>query len=62
MLKASYDKIVAIDLHTEYTKKAQEIFEKEDKVCVYHMNFYDITTELKQKFNFIFFSFSFMLM
>ena len=61
-LKNSYDKIVGIDLHTGYTEKAQKLFDKEDKVCIYHMNFYDIGTELKQKFNFIFFSFSFMLM
>ena len=60
-LKSHYEKIVGIDLHPLYTKEAQKLFEREDKVSIYEMNFYDIRS-LKEKFNFIFFSFSFMLM
>ena len=43
-LKERYDKIIGIDLHPEYTEQAQKLFEKEDKISIYHMNFYHIGT------------------
>lgn len=61
-LKGSYDKIVGVDMNHAYTLEAQKRFENDKTVNIYEMNFYDIVTNLKAKFNFILFSFSFMLM
>lgn len=61
-LKESYSKIVGVDMHHEYTLEAQRRFASDPDVTIYEMNFYDIKKQLNEKFNFIFFSFSFMLM
>lgn len=53
---------MGVDMHHEYTLEAQRRFEKDRDVKIYEMNFYEIANNLTTKFNFIFFSFSFMLM
>lgn len=45
-----------------YSLQAQKRFQDDTHVNIYEMNFYDITKYIKTKFNFILFSFSFMLM
>lgn len=61
-LKSTYSKIVGVDMHHAYTLQAQKRFANDKTVSIYEMNFYDIVNNLKTKFNFILFSFSFMLM
>ena len=61
-LKPNYDKIVGVDMNHAYTLQSQKRFANEKKVNIYEMNFYDINSYLTSKFNFILFSFSFMLM
>lgn len=62
-LSRRYDKIIGVDLDPIYTDKAKKIFENFDNVSIYNMDFYDINKTLKnQKYDFILFSFSFMLM
>lgn len=39
-LKSSYNKIVGVDLHHEYTLEAQKRFENDKDVNIYEMNFY----------------------
>lgn len=61
-LKETYTRIVGVDMNHAYTLEAQKRFENDKSVNIYEMNFYDIINNLKTKFNFILFSFSFMLM
>jgi SAM-dependent methyltransferase len=61
-LKSSYSKFVGVDLDHEYVLQAQRRFTGDKDVNIHEMNFYEINKTLKDKFNFILFSFSFMLM
>ena len=62
-LKNIYSSFVGVDLHPKYTEKAQKLFEKEENVGIYNMDFYDLKKNFpEKKFDFILFSFSFMLM
>ena len=61
-IKGKHSKIVGVDLHPEYSKKARELFQDDETVDIFEMNFYKIEETLKEKFKFIFFSFSFMLL
>lgn len=62
-LAEQYNEIVGVDLNPVYTAQAKKIFETNDDVAIYTMDFYEINKTLpKKKFDFILFSFSFMLM
>lgn len=62
-LEAYYDRVVGVDLHEEYTKKAQEVFKDHPRVEIHNCDFYEIKKVAgDRKFSTIFFSFSFMLM
>jgi len=41
-IKAKQDKIVGVDLHTEYTRKAKELFAQDERVDIHNMDFYHI--------------------
>ena len=61
-IKKFHSKIVGVDLHPAYTEKAIGIFKDDPQVEIYNMDFYKIRSYIQEKFRFIFFSFSFMLM
>jgi ubiquinone/menaquinone biosynthesis C-methylase UbiE len=61
-LKRQHSTIVGVDMHPEYTQKAIRLFEMDERVEIYNMDFYKIEDYLRLHFRFIFFSFSFMLM
>eukprot|EP00828_Plagiopyla_frontata_P020063 TRINITY_DN25638_c0_g1_i1.p1 TRINITY_DN25638_c0_g1~~TRINITY_DN25638_c0_g1_i1.p1 ORF type:complete len:227 (+),score=25.95 TRINITY_DN25638_c0_g1_i1:73-753(+) len=52
--------IKGIDIDGNYVKKAQQLFQEFNNVKIYEQNFYDI--EVKEKYDLIIFTFSFMLM
>lgn len=61
-LRGTYRSIVGVDMHHEYTLQAQKRFQGRSDVQIHEMNFYDLGKNIKSKFEFILFSFSFMLM
>lgn len=62
-LSKDYDKFVGVDLHPIYTEQAKKVFESNENVSIYNMDFYDVNNTFpNSKFDFILFSFSFMLM
>lgn len=61
-LLRTYNKVVGIDLDSEYIKKAKDRFKTNLDVGIYEMDFYKLAENFEEKFNFILFSFSFMLM
>ena len=62
-LQKHYESIVGLDLHEGYTRQAMKNFADKPDVSIYHMDFYDLNKVFPtKKFDFILFSFSFMLM
>jgi ubiquinone/menaquinone biosynthesis C-methylase UbiE len=62
-LETYYTKIIGVDLHTEYTQKASEVFQADPLVEIHNCDFYEIKKVVgSKKFSTILFSFSFMLM
>lgn len=55
-------KVLAIDIDPAYVQRATKTFESNDKVNVKNWNWMEIERKTDEKFDFIFFGFSFMLM
>ena len=41
-IKKKHSKIVGVDLHPEYTEKAIKLFQKDEDVEIYNMDFYKL--------------------
>ena len=62
METSTADRVLAIDINTSYVKTATERFKDDKRVEVRYMNFMDVDSDFKEKFDVIYFGFSFMLM
>ena len=56
------DRVLAIDINESYIKTASKRFEDDKRVEVRLMNFMEVDKDFKEKFDVVYFGFSFMLM
>lgn len=63
MKESSANRVLAIDINPAYVKKAKSLFKNDERVDVQLVNWLEYAEgEVKEKFDVVFFGFSFMLM